>query len=401
MCLLASLLHAASAPARIQFGGPATNGEDRLALTARDCPLGELLTRLCARLQCDLYLDPGLTNLVTVTIDPQDTEKGLQRMLSAFDYMLVWKTELDPKGRRKDRIAGIRVYRAGHARDAVLVTTPEKEQTIPLSAGPPLAEAEIAALGKKAVDRNDPEGACRAAETLAANASPSALKALFAALPLWDDAAELADPVSRAALAVAERAAAPALLKEYLAAIHESVELASRYALSRMADAAVMGQIEKAYEEAGDEDEKEKIETLIGAVCCTDAEPELIRLAGSPDRPLQSPLQWAALRALGNMGTAPATDCLLQRLETGKAEDRVELGDLVENVSASPVSVSALRYAALGNKRYASEVVRLAAIRALVRFADGQTRETLERLSADPSEAIRQEAARTLKEGTF
>lgn len=128
---------------------------------------------------------------------------------------------------------------------------------------------------------------------------------------------------------------------------------------------------------------------------CKNAEKGLIAMAGATSE-TPTGLQDAALCALGNMGTATATDHLLDSLEKSSDEDAGELSELIRNVSASQTSVAALRYAAAGNKRFSSDKTRLVAIQALGLFQDRQTRDLMESLAKDANASIRIAAAAVL-----
>lgn len=294
--------------------------ENRLTLTARDCPLEAVMRELCRRLDCALYFDPEIEASVSLNMADQDLEQGLFKLLASVDYVILWVTETDPRGTRKDRITGIRVYGKGRENAAILV---------------------------------QPGGG-----------SPTA---------------------------------ASALLKLYLEQNEESAALVSRFALSRMDDPGLLDSLRQAYA-GGDADAREKIRELVAALSSPVFEAGLAELAGPAGPGANAELAWPALQGLANMGTATATDRLLERIEKGGGPEAGELAELVRNVTASPVSVAALRAAAAGNKRFSADATRVAAIRALARFRDGQTLALLDRLESDPREAVRA-AVRDVKTG--
>jgi hypothetical protein len=70
----------------------------------------------------------------------------------------------------------------------------------------------------------------------------------------------------------------------------------------------------------------------------------------------------------------------------------------VANLALSPRSAAALRFAALGNKRFCTVPTRLAAMRGFSHLQDSGTRAVLEILAHDPDETIRAEAIDLLNE---
>lgn len=382
-----STLFAGSFQDGLETPASVTNRNGRLSVHVRDFPLGELLQRLCGQLQCDLIFDPRITDRVSVAFDDQDADQALYRTLQAFDYVITWERGAESGPGRHDRISSIRVFRDGHPEDSFL----------PIVPGPGSVGSEFQPLLARLADRTDPQGARLAAEELARNGSSAALKALFAALPLWNENGALTDAVSRAALSIPGAGSAAGLLGEYLAASDESVALATRFNLSRLADDDLVESIAAQYRESEDPDRQQKLAALIESISSRDAEAGLIALAGSSGPSPAGPLPWAALKALGNLGTATATDHVLERMERGRGDEREELAEIVQNVSASPASMAALRTAARGNKRFASEATRVAAIEGLARFQDGETVGVLEKLTRDPSEAIRLAARQSME----
>ncbi len=287
--------------------------ENRLTLTARQCPLETVMRELCERLGCALYFDPEIETPVTLSLADQALEKSLSKLLAGVDYLILWVTETDIQGQRTDRITAIRVYGKGRENAAVLVQT------------------------------------------------------------------GTAAPLSSAS----------ALLKDYLKQTDESAVPAARYLLSRMDNPGLLETLRQSYAGSTAAD-REKIRELVAALSSPVFEKGLIEMAGPAEHPPQDELAWPALQGLANMGTATATDQLLERIEKSiGAAGTGDLAELVRNVTASPLSVAALRAAAGGNKRFSADATRVAAIRALARFRDGQTLALLKRLETDPSAAVR------------
>lgn len=87
--------------------------QNRLWLTAKDEPLPQLLERFAAA-GIDVQIDPAVQKNITGSCRVADIENALDELLSPYDYLLDWQKESGPLGDRI-RLAGIRVFRKGHA----------------------------------------------------------------------------------------------------------------------------------------------------------------------------------------------------------------------------------------------------------------------------------------------
>lgn len=369
---------------------------NRVSVAVENEPVKDFLRLFCEKLDCNLYADPGITQKISLKFNDQPPAVALAKALKTVDYMITWKTQIDPDGERKDRIEAISVFREGHQEEVIpLMVKGEPMATRPVLS---LDPNELRKLADALAEGSDPEEAGKAAMKLAQAGSRECITALLDALPVWDLKQDLSDPVSRAVLSITNRAAIPDLLREYLAEDDENIVLAVKHLLSRMADQAMLDSIVNAYGEA-DPGVRDKFLDLIDSVTSKDAEKSLMKMAGSPEVKMETPIQRAAIRGLANLGSAPATDHLLKRLEKSEGEDSAILADLVRSVAASQQSVAALRNAAVGNKWYKSDNTRVAAIKALGRFQDRRTMDLLDQLAKDSNAAIAQAALAVLAGG--
>lgn len=377
--------------------------DGRLTVEWRECLLKDCLTALCMRLNCALYFDPAITNRVTASFRGQELEKSLPRLLHTVNYMIVWESVPDPKKGRIDRVAEIRVYRAGQDKLATLVVAPRKAHAPERSEV--LGEADIRLLGEAVIDVAHPDRAGEAARKLAADGSSAAILALWKGVAAWNPVtgdggdSGMDDPVTRAAWAVTNPSAFPVLLDRYLReGASENEQLATRNILGRMTDAEGVAEIRLAYGKA-DAAARERLEELVGAVTARGAERALTALAGPSDQAPAGPLARAALKGLSNLGTATATDDLLTRLEKRPAPAASGGDDLRESIGqlpGTPETVAALLSAATGNKRYSNGETRAAAVQALARFQDSRTLDLLQQLTHDPDPLVAQAAKAVL-----
>lgn len=87
--------------------------QNRLWLAAQDEPLPQLLERFVAA-GIAVQIDPAAQKNITGSCRAADVEGVLDELLSPYDYLLDWRREPGPLG-DLTRLAGIRVFRKGHA----------------------------------------------------------------------------------------------------------------------------------------------------------------------------------------------------------------------------------------------------------------------------------------------
>ena len=173
---------------------------------------------------------------------------------------------------------------------------------------------------------------------------------------------------------------------------------ASEYALGHMADSAIVLAFAKEYDANRDAVIKERVLNLVRNIHSRDAESALNDLAGPVASPPSDPLARAALVGLSHIGTATATDNLLQRLEAAPPDRTHDIFNAITLVSGTDEGRAQLQYAAMGNKQASGDRTRVAAIYGLGNYPDGETRTFLQKLTQDSNKVIRAAAQRTLND---
>ena len=234
-----------------------------------------------------------------------------------------------------------------------------------------------------------------AAAALARLGSPQAIQTLYDALGRLQDG-DWKEEICRLASGVTNRESANVLMEILKSTQDQSLIRASEYALGHMADIAIVSAFAKDYDANSDADIKERILNLVRNIHSRDAESALNDLAGPSASPPSDPLARAALEGLSHIGTATATDNLLQRLEAAPPDRTCDIFNAITRVSGSDEGRAQLQYAAMGNKQASSDRTRVAAIYGLGNYPDGETRTALQQLSQDSNTVIRAAAQQTL-----
>lgn len=211
----------------------------------------------------------------------------------------------------------------------------------------------------------------------------------LAALPDGEEKLRLAQEVGE----IRDRAAAPVLLDWAVVTTDRALLRAALDALGPLADAELITEIRRRFTAAFRADDRYRLAKVIRNITNAEAVAALIELADDATAP--EPLVVAATEALATLGTPPAVSLLLGKVEAAPPDDAGRLMTAIARIDRAE-ALSALQYAALGNKEAASDRARVAAIQALANFRDEQTRAILQRLGADPSGDIRAAARAVL-----
>jgi HEAT repeat protein len=163
-----------------------------------------------------------------------------------------------------------------------------------------------------------------------------------------------------------------------------------------MADNMLLSTLAKEYDSKGDAVINERVLNLVRNIHSRDAESALNELAGPFESPSSDPLARAALEGLSHLGTATATDNLLQRLESAPPDRTSDIFNAISQISGTDEGRAQLQYAAMGNKQASGDRTRVAAIYGIGNYPDGETRNFLRRLSQDSNMVIRAATQRTL-----
>ncbi len=209
------------------------------------------------------------------------------------------------------------------------------------------------------------------------------------ALPDGPEKQQLAGEIA----ALRDRDAIPVLLDWAVISPDRALLRAALDSLGPLADAATIADIERRFGAAFRADDRYRLAKIIRNITNPEATPALIALAEKPDAPPQ--LSVAATEALATIGSPVAVSTLLGRLAVADPDDTSRLRTAISRID-QPAAVSALRFAALGNKDTPSDEVRAAAVQALANFSDDETRQVLVQLSADAAPGVRTAATEIL-----
>jgi len=165
-------------------------------------------------------------------------------------------------------------------------------------------------------------------------------------------------------------------------------------AAARVADAALLIEIEQEHRGQGDAAAYANVLELIRRARSADAVTALIEWAGEIAAQPASPRARAALQGLASVGSGPSMDFLIEHFERGPAEVHGALREALQAAAPTEPALAALRSAAEGRRGVESDEARLAALDSLARFPDSRTVDLVRRLAlTDASPAVRARAA--------
>ncbi len=128
---------------------------DRISLNARQAPLSAVL-REFAHAGVLVKMDPRLSATVTGTLDLEDVERALEKLLEPFGYVLLWEVIEGPVG-PLPKLKEIQVFQKGDPYAAQPL--PDVDENLALSAGPdgkgPLFVQDEILIGMKPGTRAD------------------------------------------------------------------------------------------------------------------------------------------------------------------------------------------------------------------------------------------------------
>lgn len=371
-------------------------GGGSVLLDVRSADARDVMLEICRQTGARLYWDPAIRRSVTLHADGMPLERLLPRVLGPANFAVVWHPDPDIPGAY--RPAEIRVYRDGRQELAVLAFEAPKTTS---------DDAELAAIlaeGTNAIPRlagdltatGDVRRCTLAARALAALGTPEAITPLFALLGTLP-AGDMADHLARIAGGITNAASARMLSVYLLSTDRPLVADAAARSLGATADSDLLRELQRVH---GSDPSSQGYTRLCAAVTSAStkaAEPALSGFAGPLDRAPADPLARAAVTALSRVGSATATDQIVERLNSVPEGSTAELDAAVASTAPTPEGLASLRYAAAGSKAASRDSTRTAAIRGLMRFPDGETVTLLRQLKSDPSPAVRSEASRALQ----
>jgi HEAT repeat protein len=260
---------------------------------------------------------------------------------------------------------------------------------------PSTGQTEALRAARALANAPDGNAASEAARVLGA-ADPLAALSLFAEL-----SPEGSSEAQQTALLVAiaelrNQEALPELMKSLAEASPPALVGAVQAAVCHMAAEDEVRELLTRYGESADEEYRRRVENVLRRLENADAAPALIEAFADPATAPGSALYGAIIEGLAHLGTTATASSLLQRLDSaGREEPADGLLAAIGNISG-PHALSALQYAAEGNKEATRDQTRVAAILALRNYWDERTLHLLETLAADENQSIRETASQTL-----
>ncbi|MDZ4401929.1 hypothetical protein [Prosthecobacter sp.] len=237
-----------------------------------------------------------------------------------------------------------------------------------------------------------------AAQRLAAQGTPEALHelaALIAGLP----PGAIREQVVRLASAISNPAAVPAALKLLQSSADAGVIRMCQEIFSKLATTETMQSILDMHDNSTDPALRDRLERTVATISNEEALPALKFVVMDTTMPTTDGMIRASAQALRQMGTAPAVDALIERLNSEQSD--AAGGIIAEQIAGirNPVAEPSLHTAARGNSKFATNVrTRVAAIGALLNHPSAETQELLGALSNDPQQEVASSAKEILSE---
>lgn len=237
-----------------------------------------------------------------------------------------------------------------------------------------------------AVDLLVEDGSARAIDVLAA---------YIESLPLDSTREE----VVRRASTVSDKRAMPAVLELLSGAKDPSVFRMAQEIFNRLADAEAVQDILDRYDGSTDVEVRTRLAKTISLTSAEEAVEPLRLVVLGEGQQAGDGMVLAGASALARIGTQPAIDTLLERLNTEQTDEgRYLIAARLAEVR-SPSAETTLQGAALGGGKFSTQPqTRITAIRALLHHPSAETQETLRVLANDPQSEISTAATEILTE---
>lgn len=240
------------------------------------------------------------------------------------------------------------------------------------------------------------ETALWAADALARIGTPAATTALLDTLEYTKDGS-YKEQLAKRASNISNHDSWPILLDAVQVSRDATVQRAAATSLSGMADAPVVDEIVARYDAALTEEDAARLARVVSNIDSPAAGDSLRSLAGDVASAPQDGLQQAAIDALAKIGDPQSVSYLLQKLEATPPGQNGYVYNTVTTID-QPRALSALLYAAAGNKEVSAEHGRTAAIHALENYPSEETYRLLEQIvAAEDNTAVATAALRTLE----
>jgi len=237
-----------------------------------------------------------------------------------------------------------------------------------------------------AVDALVKDGSERAVEILAA---------YIESLPLDSTREE----VVRRASTISDKRALPPVLELLSHAEDPSVFRMAQEIFIRLADAEAIQDVLDRYDSSTDAEARARLAKTISLTSGEEAVEPLRLVVSDGGQPAGDGMVLAGASALARIGTQPAIDTLLERLNTEQTDEgRYLIAARLAEVR-SPAAETTLQGAALGGGKFSTQPqTRITAIGTLINYPSTETQELLASLASDPAPGVAEAAAEVLGE---
>jgi HEAT repeat protein len=173
----------------------------------------------------------------------------------------------------------------------------------------------------------------------------------------------------------------------------------SQEIFARLADAAAIQYVLDLYDSSNDFQLRDRLERTVAQISSENAVPALKLVLSDNGTPASDGMIQATARALRQIGTAPAVDSLIERLNNEQNDEGRSLIAAQINEVRAPTAEASLQSAALGKSKFANQLqTRLTAIGTLLHYPSAETQELLSSLATDTDTQIASAARETLAE---
>jgi hypothetical protein len=212
--------------------------------------------------------------------------------------------------------------------------------------------------------------------------SPHAVRVVMSfitALPEGD----FKEGVVRRTLSIYNRESFPAILELITSTTDASVLRVSRAAFSKLIDSESLQKVLDTYDATSDSKLRERLASSVSMVANEDATPLLMHVVADSGVSAMDGMVKASVEALRQIGTAPAVDAIVERLNSETSDEpRAMLSAELAQV-VNPAAEAGLQSAAMGQTKFATTPeARVAAIQALTNFPSAETQESLRQLQS-------------------
>ncbi|MFZ4682917.1 MAG: HEAT repeat domain-containing protein [Terrimicrobiaceae bacterium] len=218
---------------------------------------------------------------------------------------------------------------------------------------------------------------------------------ILESLPLGD----LREEAVRIASTAGNPEAVPVVLDLLQSTDDAGVIRMSQEILARLAGPESIQSMLSIYDDSTDTEFRDRLERTVAYISTEEAVPVLKLVVSDISTPATDGMIRAGAQALRKIGTPPAVDTLIERLnsetnEEGRSVIAAQIGEV-----RAPSAEASLQSAALGQSKFASQVqTRVTAIGTLLYYPSAETQELLAGLAADPDQQISAAATDILTE---